>query len=221
MGPQWCAPRSAIAYPGVTSTGRIGGVPEEGWTECELDENSVCWIEGLPTNVGSLIAAATSGFYGPVTVAKYIDHVGEHELVINFQALGEIRGRVVRDGPDGPLPVEGATVELWIEGPSWGLIPMEKHPTQGDGTFYFDLVKRGSFSLRVYHPTFGVTWLNGTISSGQVIDDLELSLRGRAAIEGEVALCYDKSLAKAGSQVRVALRPANVPRPFISELEID
>lgn len=214
--------RTPISYrvPGVTSTGRIGGVPEEGWTECELDEDSICWIEDLPTNVGSLIAVATSGFYGQVTVSKYIDHVGEHELVINFQALGEIGGRVVRNGPEGPLPVEGATVELWIEGPSWGLIPLDKHPTQGDGAFHFELVKRGSFSLRVYHPTLGVTWLNGTIGSGQVIDDLELSLRGRAAIEGEVALCYDKSLAKAGSQVRVTLRPANVPRPFISDIEI-
>ncbi|HSN53743.1 MAG TPA: hypothetical protein VLT32_03685, partial [Candidatus Sulfomarinibacteraceae bacterium] len=93
--------------------------------------------------------------------------------------------------------------------------------TLDDGAFLFELVRRGSFSLRTYHPSHGAAWLNGTVGPGQVIDDLELVPRGRAAIEGEVALCFAKSAAKAGSQVRVTLRPNGVPRPLISDLEID
>ena len=215
-------PLTPISYrvPGVTSNGAIGQLPEEGWTDCELEDDHSCRVENLPTNVGSLVAVASSGFYGRVTASRWIDDGGDHELVINFQAPGVVGGRIVRPGPDGVEAVEGAVVELWTRVTA-GLIPQSQFTTRDDGVFLFDLVPLGEYSLRAYHPSFGVQWLNGRVSAGQVIDDLELRLRGRASIEGEVALCFEKAFAKAGSQVRVSLRPYGVPRPFISDLEIE
>ncbi|HSN53744.1 MAG TPA: carboxypeptidase-like regulatory domain-containing protein, partial [Candidatus Sulfomarinibacteraceae bacterium] len=92
-----------ISYrvPGVTSTGRIGLVPEDGWSQCELDNEGVCAIDDIPTHVGSLVATATSGFYGPVSVSRWIDESLPHDLVINFKAPGGIGGRVVRRVDDG------------------------------------------------------------------------------------------------------------------------
>ncbi len=216
------APITPISYrvPGVTSTGRIGQVPDEGWTECELDPEGVCLVEDLPTNVGSLVAVASSGFYGPVSASMFIDGVDGRELVINFQAPGIVGGTVVRPGPEGPIAVAEATVELWITGTGGNLIALHKQPSQQDGTFNFGLVPRGAYSIRVYHPGHGIAWLNGNMGSGQVIDDLVLSLRGRAATEGQVALCFDKKSAKAGSSVRISMWPNGVPKPFISNLEI-
>ncbi|MCU0260660.1 MAG: Ig-like domain-containing protein, partial [Ilumatobacteraceae bacterium] len=212
-----------IAYrvPGVTSGGQIGQIPEEGWTPCELESDGRCLVEGLPSNVGSLVATATSGFYGSVTAAMWIDGVPDRELVISFEAPGVIAGRVVARSEDGMQAVEGAVVELWTSTPTGGLVAQSQVTTAGDGAFRFELVTPGRFSLRVYHSNHGVGWLDALVAPGQVIDDLELVPRGRAAVEGEVSLCYAKSHAKAGQQVRIALRPANVPRPFISDLEID
>ncbi len=212
-----------IAYrvPGVNSSGRIGQVPEEGWTPCELESDGRCVVEGLPTNVGSLVATASSGFYGSVTAAMWIDEVPDRELVISFEAPGVIAGRVVVAAENGLQPVEGAVVELWTSTPSGNLLAQSQLTTRGDGGFRFELVTPGRFSLRTYHPDHGVGWLDARVAPGQVIDDLELVPRGRAAVEGVVSLCYAKAHAKSGQQVRIALRPANMPRPFISDLEID
>ncbi len=215
-------PLTPIGYrvPGVRSNGAIGQVPEDGWTNCELEDDHSCQVTNLPTNVGSLVAVASSGFYGPVTASKWIDDGGDHELVINFEALGVVGGRIVRSGPGGVEPVEGAIVELWVR-VTTGLIPQSQVTTREDGAFQFDLVPLGEYSLRAYQPNYGVQWLNGRVSAGQVIDDLELRLRGRASIEGEVALCFDTKSLKAGSQVRVRMWSNGVPQPFISDLEID
>jgi hypothetical protein len=215
-------PLTPISYrvPGVTSNGAIGQVPEDGWTSCELEDDHSCRVEMIPTNVGSLVAVATSGFYGPVTASRWIDDSGDHELIINFQALGVVGGRIVWSGPDRTEPVEGTVVELWTRSTT-GLIPQAQYTTREDGAFFFDLVPLGEYSLRAYHPNHGLQWLDGRVAAGQVIDDLELGLRGRASIEGEVALCFLAKSIKSASQVRVALRPIGVPRPFISDLEIE
>lgn len=209
----------AIGYrkPGIKASGRIGLVPESGSATCEVNDVGVCELSDLPTNAGSLALEADNPFYGHAALYKYLEPEDEGKtLILDFSAPGVVSGRIV-DESDPAVPVEGARVELWITTLSSGVLFEQGIETEADGTFLFELVPPGEFSIRVWHePSDRLTWFKGYISANQVISGLDLTVHGTGAVEGEVAICFEpETLLRASSQVHVTATPLYFPHPFL------
>ncbi|NOZ79276.1 MAG: hypothetical protein GXP48_08910, partial [Acidobacteria bacterium] len=223
---------SQIGYrkPGIVpSTGGIGLIPEGGWlrcvqgddgADCSIDDQGHAHIHNLPVGVGGVVIQAVNAFYGTQTASEELDLSDEgttKTLTINFSAPGTIAGTIYADEENGPVPVEGATVQLWMTNGQGGLSAGQTVVTEADGTYRFDLVRPGAFRIDVYDPTSGrVAWLNGSIASAQVVEGLDIHLQGLGGVTGQVSVCVPTHApSQPGDMVHLTLRKPYAPDPLI------
>jgi hypothetical protein len=224
---------SSFSYkrPGVSINGRIGLLPDDGMfsctsedpeAECFIDSNGHAHLSGLAEGVGPVVVWAHNGFYGSASVAEDLDPGDDGKLLtISFNAPARIIGRVVAADGDELVPMAGAVVELYVKGESGGLTSHQLITTDETGSFDFDLLPLGPFSIRAYSAgSGGVGLVEGWLSSGQLVDGLDVVLKGIGGISGEVSICYEKTLLKSGEEVLLTLHPNRMPSPFITGIEI-
>jgi len=221
---------SQFAYrkPGITSMGGIGQIPDEGWlqcvqgdspAECYIDDDGYAHFQNLPEGAGALTIQATNEFYGQVIVSEALDPSDDGTTItINFSAPGMISGKVFTDDNGSPAYVGGATVQLWVS-VAEGFVPQQTVTSDENGAYTFELVNRGEFLVHAYDPGTGTAgWLRGSISSGQVIDDLNIQLRPLGGVEGGVSICTPTNApASPGEEVHLQLWMNGAPRPFIDD----
>lgn len=214
--------------PGITSEGRLGLVPEDGWLTCaEGDPDAACSVDasghahftGLPEGVGRLVVTASNAFYGRLSLAEELDPSDDgRTLTLNYSAPGMLSGRVTIW--DGSETVEGATVQLWIKDDHGAFVPQQAVSTGPGGAFAFDLVRPGAFRITAYDPVSGSPgWVEGRIGSAQQVEDLEIRLHRLGSVSGTVELCArGDAPAGKGDEVHLRLTPDNVPQPLLDGL---
>ncbi len=223
---------SQIEYrkPGIVpSTGKIGLIPEEGWlqcvqgdsgAECSIDDEGHAHIHNLPVGVGGVLVRAVNAFYGAQTASEELnlsDDGKTKTLTINFSAPGSISGKVVVDDGTGSVPVAGAAVQLWMTNAQGGLSAEQTVVTEADGAYHFDLVRHGGFQIHVHDPASGrVGWIGGSVASAQVVEGLDIHLRGLGGATGQLSVCVPTHApSQPGDMVHVTLSEPGAPNPLI------